>query len=1202
MNSYTFFHFVLMITEMYTGTSTESFYVLPGNSSNTSCPSHPCVTLSQYLGNISGMTNISFLFLSGNHSLTSTITMQQVDNITMIGVSYNNSAPAIIICNSAGAALVFTNASNIKIGNLVFRNCGGIGPRIIPRNDVYPDDYYPLPAALFFYTCYYCNVTNTTFIGYGLMINNLLGESHLDSITILITVEYYDLLQMCNQGIRIINTGENPYYVSHNLIYISKTIIKVHDNLCIPTYEIATVRIHLEPIDYNITLTLCDSNFIGINVQPVLLIGLFHGMSSRITFWIKDCKFENNQFTYKIRRPIVSVMISYFNVTLLFANCSFYDNLNKSPLTRIKVIKDSYDGYGFSIRTLNNDRCFFSNYIQIERCNFIRNNGPLVDIQGIKRLKCITRLSIIGPFEIRANKGIVMYIFFNFRHLIVNITGEAMFSRNSLARNIILFYYCTVTFHRNISFIENRLIEKIITLHSNLAYVKVMENTNFKFVNNYFEVEQHIEIKVENCIPYPFCVFQYYGVNSTPANASHALKNYIVTFNGYQFMSTHNNNDDDDDDDQSLSLSINYYTFHCQWLPETIFYGYHPADINKQIIQTDDKQMYQHTRVCYCFINNTYDCSLDLLGPVFPGQVLQIGLCVPHEFNSNETFVLVVETLNAYLPSSACKLSHQYEMINTISKSSNTYNFTIVSESKNECELFLTAQPNLYKIYDSFYVQLLPCPVGFTLQNGVCDCDPILSTIIDRCYIDYSAIIRPANSWIVAHTQTNNTKYFISNNCPMDYCLPYSSNVNLLYPDLQCQFNRTGMLCSQCQHSLSMVFASSRCMKCTSVHILITIIVIVAGIVLVVLLYVLNLTVTKGTINGIIFYANIVSINDSVFLVNDKVFKPLRVFISFANLDLGIETCFYDGMDSYAKMWLQLFFPSYLIIIAISIIIASRYSTRILRLTYRRSLPVLATLFLLSYTGVLRTVLTVLFSYSTITHLPSGHQQLVWSIDASVPLFGLKFTILFITCLVLFLILIPINLTLLFTRYLMYFRTVNHFKPLLDAFQGSYKQKYCYWVAVYLTLRSLFFTFYAFPTKINLICSTMLLIMFSVYSGYVHPNKLKPINVQELLLLINLTIMYAVSFQGKIFFIVANTMISLAFVQFAIIILYHFLTYTCHYDVIHMERILREKLMMKFCRKKTVSCASNNIGLLNIPECTYNYTEYRDGLVSDDFK
>ena len=289
------------------------------------------------------------------------------------------------------------------------------------------------------------------------------------------------------------------------------------------------------------------------------------------------------------------------------------------------------------------------------------------------------------------------------------------------------------------------------------------------------------------------------------------------------------------------------------------------------------------------------------------------------------------------------------------------------------------------------------------LQGGICDCDPTLIKYIDRCCIDQSAIGRPANAWITVYTQSNtSTKYFISY-CPMDYCLPHSSNVNLLYPDSQCQFNRTGFLCSQCQQHLSMVFGSSRCIKCTHIHniILITIIVAMAGIVLVIL-YLLNLTVTKGAINGIILYANVISINDSFYLVNDNAFIALKVFISFTNLDLGIETCFYNGMDSYAKMWLQLFFPFYLIVMASIIIIVSRYSSRILRLTFSRSLPVLATLFLLSYTGVLRIVLTVLFSYSTITHVPSGHQQIVWSIDASVPLFGLKFTILFTTCLVLF--------------------------------------------------------------------------------------------------------------------------------------------------------------------------------------------------------
>ena len=520
--------------------------------------------------------------------------------------------------------------------------------------------------------------------------------------------------------------------------------------------------------------------------------------------------------------------------------------------------------------------------------------------------------------------------------------------------------------------------------------------------------------------------------------------------------------------------------------------------------------------------------------------------------------------------------------------------FIIVSEATNTCELFLATSSSSHYISEAFYVQLLSCPIGFTLQKGVCNCDHIISTYTVECYIDDSAIKRTTNTWITAHIQTNNTKYYISD-CPMDYCLPYSSKLNLLYPDLQCQLNRSGILCSQCQYHLSMVFGSSRCMECTNLSIiLISVIVIMAGVVLVVLLYILNLTVTNGTIIGIIFYANIVSINDSVFLVNNNnVFKFLKVLISFVNLDLGVEMCFYDGMDTYAKMWLQLFFPFYLLVIAISIIMISRYSSRVLRLTYTRSLPVLATLFLLSYTGVLRTASTVLFSYSTITHLPSGHHQIVWSIDASIPLFGIKFSILFITCLTLFLLSIPFNIILLFTRYLLRFRMINYYKPLLDAFQGSYKDKYYYWIGLQLTMRSLFFAMYAFQGKLKLILSAILLVIFSICCGHIHPHKNKIVNLQELSLLMNLTIMYAVSYQSsdRIFSIATNIMISLTFIQLFAIVFYHFLAYTCHCNVVILLQTLKGKLPKLWYKNYFKNNLRFNVELLNIPKRTYDYSE-----------
>ena len=149
-------------------------------------------------------------------------------------------------------------------------------------------------------------------------------------------------------------------------------------------------------------------------------------------------------------------------------------------------------------------------------------------------------------------------------------------------------------------------------------------------------------------------------------------------------------------------------------------------------------------------------------------------------------------------------------------------------------------------------------------------------------------------------------------------------------------------------------------------------------------------------------------------------------------------------MDDYVKSWLQLLFPIYLLMIAGLIIITSRYSVRIQRITARKVLPVLATLFLLSYTKIVRTISSVLFYYSEITNLPSESTTLVWSVSTNIPFLGAKFIVLFIVCLILLLIILPFNVMLLFSRKLTYFKFINHLKPLLDTYHGPYKDKVFY--------------------------------------------------------------------------------------------------------------------------------------------------------------
>ena len=1010
----------------------------------------------------------------------------------------------------------------------------------------------------------------------------LLGKSYLAKITIESNPEY---LMFC-QGITLYyNDWDMPAYKDrkHLLIMNQINIIdKDASNKCDNT-DLVGIHIIINIME-NLIIIVKNSLFCNLHHTAISIRSRCYGSNAMI---IKNCTFEHNAGTHitddisVIPRPLIEIALSHNGKTVIFKHCHFKNSYNDHYLISITTRGiDIYEKMHCAGPLTN---------VTFLRCQFTKNIGELLYIKG---RYCRCKLFIIGPsnFVNTANylvKGnYILYIIY----MVVHLIGPVNMSSNSVT-SVMHFDSCEVIF-QNYILIKSNNCEQVVTLK--FSIIKVMEYTNItllknKHLNKLIETEYDHEYKL-----YPLCIFQFETLKST-STVSPTLYSINIIDNLYivHYPLTKL------EEKKKCSFPLYYFAPHCQWLPNAAFHHYSPKVVYQQIIKIRGQNLTYH-KICHCPQNGSYNCNVDTLGPVYPGQVLQIELCTPCNVGPA---VLYAEVSSVHLPNSACKVA-SYTEVNVIYNYSKPVNFTIVSEATNTCELFLATSSSSHYISEAFYVQLLSCPVGFTLQNGVCNCDPIFSTYTVECYIDDSAIEHFANTWITAHTQANRTKYFISE-CPMDYCQPYSSKLNLLYPDLQCQFNRSGILCSQCQYHLSMVFGSSRCMECTNLSIiLISVIVIIAGVVLVVVLYILNLTVTNGTISGIIFYANIISINDSVFLVNDNLFKPLKVFISFINLDLGIETCFYNGMDSYTKMWLQLFFPFYLVVIAISIIITSRYSSRVLRLTYSRSLPILATLFLLSYTGVLRVVLTVLFSYSTIAHLPSDHQQIVWSIDASVPLFGIKFTILFITCLVLFLLLIPFNITLLFTRCLLQFRIINYYKPLLDAFQGSYKDKYFYWVGLQLTMRSLFFAMYAFQARLKLILSTMLLIIFSIYSVRIYPHKNKTVNIQELLLLINLTAMYAVSYQGseRIFCFLLNIMILLVFIQFFIIILYHFIAYTCQCDIVNSLQTSLGKLL-KICYKSYFKDTSLfDVELLNIPERTYNYSEYQDGLVSDDFK
>ena len=90
--------------------------------------------------------------------------------------------------------------------------------------------------------------------------------------------------------------------------------------------------------------------------------------------------------------------------------------------------------------------------------------------------------------------------------------------------------------------------------------------------------------------------------------------------------------------------------------------------------------------------------------------------------------------------------------------------------------------------------------------------------------------------------------------CPFDYCNTAQVNFSLTDPDPQCALNRTGILCGRCQDGLTLALGSNDCIQCHGFSYLALIFPFAAaGFGLVALLMVLNLTVSIGTINGLMF-------------------------------------------------------------------------------------------------------------------------------------------------------------------------------------------------------------------------------------------------------------------------------------------------------------------------------------------------------------
>ena len=463
------------------------------------------------------------------------------------------------------------------------------------------------------------------------------------------------------------------------------------------------------------------------------------------------------------------------------------------------------------------------------------------------------------------------------------------------------------------------------------------------------------------------------------------------------------------------------------------------------------------------------------------------------------------------------------------------------------------------------------CPFGFkfNISTGLCTCISLhLSSTFDlycKQHQNLFQLYRKEITWAGVYNLLANNKTLSPNNgtlvfglCPFNYCKMNETAINLATLNEQCDFNWSGILCGGCQENLSRVFVTFSCKDCSGTRTIPMVIgYALCGIALIALLFILNLTISVGTINSLIFYANIAGADRvSAFLPHEFSNSFLYKFFSLLNLGTGIESCFYDGMSTYTLSWILFVFPFYIWLLSAIIIAVSHYSSRASRLFGKNAVQVLATLFLLSYATLLEiTIANSALAFTTIYSV-NGPAQHVWLLDGNIPYMGKKHAPLFVaTMLLLVFICIPYSVTLTLVQWLQRYshkcilRWILKLKPFIDAHTGPYKDKHRYWPGFLLLVRAGTFFLFTLNTRTNQRVNAALvtvisvcLIFYLLFIRGVYKSRL--LNIIEVSFLLNLLILSISSLFQEIFTLhislyIAYMSVGSAFVYTCLILVYH---------------------------------------------------------------
>ena len=480
--------------------------------------------------------------------------------------------------------------------------------------------------------------------------------------------------------------------------------------------------------------------------------------------------------------------------------------------------------------------------------------------------------------------------------------------------------------------------------------------------------------------------------------------------------------------------------------------------ISSESIATPPNELkFFHPAICINEENNM-QCKQYYVQNVMLGKEIAIPACVLDYYNHtvhSTQFLVQSEKHPIYNnngPNQVLISCNQSEIVNITGNQSlsKPINFTI------NFTLNVVLTPNWKHISVNLIIELSPCHPGFWQSISSIKCECYNDNDIVLCS-DSSSVIK-RGYWFGNVTGKPTVAF-----CPINYCnftcCETSNGYYQLSPvrDNQCRSHRSGIACGSCEEGYTLSFDSIECLdlnECTTGQtILVLALILLYWIAIIGAVFsLMRFKVGIGYLYAITYYYSVV---DLLFNQNWYLSSILKTTINIISSTAKIipqylgKFCFIKNMSGIDQQFIHYIHPVAVSLFLIMITILARRSRRLSSFISKGIIHVICYLLLLSYTSVATTSLLLMrplifhdvdkvYTYVSpdIEYLHGRH--LAYAIVA------MLFTILIVIGLPLVLGLEPfLNSKINFVKV----------KPLLDQFQGCYKDKFRCFAAYYMICR-----------------------------------------------------------------------------------------------------------------------------------------------------